>query len=54
MLLNMAEPNQDYIQKLDECGNAYYTLSLSEEDETYQISRQALVAPGGFFVCNWL
>ena len=34
MLLNMTEPNQDYIQKLDECGNAYYTLSLSEEDET--------------------
>ena len=34
MFLNMAETSQDYIQKLDECGNSYYTLLLSDEDET--------------------
>lgn len=34
MFLNMAESNQDYIQKVDECGNAYYSLLLSENDET--------------------
>ncbi len=34
MFLNMAESNQDYVQKFDECGNAYYTLLLSDSDET--------------------
>ena len=34
MFLNMAESNQEYIQKVDECGNAYYSLQLSDADET--------------------
>lgn len=34
MFLNMVETNQDYVQKVDECGNAYYSLLLSDTDET--------------------
>ena len=34
MFLTMSGINQDYIQKLDECGNSYYTLLLSDSDET--------------------
>ena len=34
MFLNMVETNQEYVQKVDECGNAYYSLLLSDTDET--------------------
>ncbi len=36
MFLNMAEPNQDYIYKVDECGNSYSSLQLSDTDETIE------------------